>query len=77
MCNPFGSSSKKHKILGVLYMTLANFRSHLHSVVDNTLLVVFCKEVELKYFRQAAVFQKLVEALNELHNNGIHIHNET
>ena len=76
MCNPLGSSRKKHKILGV-YMTIANFRPHLRSVVDNTLLVLLCKELDLKYFGQSAVFKKLVEDLKELENNGIHIRNET
>ena len=57
-------------------MTLANFRPHLRSVVDNTLLVLLCKEVDLKHFGHK-VFQKLVEDLKELENNGIQIRNET
>lgn len=57
-------------------MTLANFRPHHRSVVDNTLLVMVCKEVDLKEFGQYKVFGKLVEDLKDLERNGILVHNE-
>lgn len=76
VCNPLGSSRKKHKIIGV-YLTLGNFRPHLRSVVDNTLLVLMCKEVDLKHFGHEKIFHELLEDLKELENNGIEIHNET
>lgn len=75
ICNPLGSSKKKHKIVGV-YMTLGNFRPHIRSVVDNTLLVLLCKEVDLKHFGYDKIFSKLVEDLKELENNGIQINND-
>lgn len=76
ICNPLGSSKKKHKILGV-YLTLGNFRPHLRSVVDNTLLVLLCKEVDLKHFGHDKIFHDLVEDLKKLENDGIQLHNET
>lgn len=56
-------------------MTLANFRPHHRSVVDNTLLVMLCKEVDVKWFGYAKVYGKLVEGLKNLEENGILVHN--
>lgn len=66
---------KKHRVSGV-YMTLANFRPHHRSLVDNTLLVMLCKEVDLREFGQYKVFGKLVEDLKDLERNGILVNNE-
>ena len=76
VCNPLGSSRKKHKILGV-YLTLGNFSPHFRSVVDNTLLVLLCKELDLKHFGHDKIFHELVEDLKYLENSGIKIHDET
>lgn len=76
ICNPLGSSKKKHKIIGV-YMTLGKFRPHLRSVVDNALLVLLCKEADLKHFGQDKVFHELIKDLKELETNGIEICNKT
>lgn len=75
VCNPLGASKKKHKIVGV-YMTLSNFRPHLRSVVDNTLLVLLCKEVDLKFFGHNVIFHELVQDLKKIENDGILINNE-
>ena len=72
VCNPIGSSKKKHKILGV-YLTLANFRPHVRSNIDQIVLVLLCKEVDFKYFGQRAIFSRLIDDLKDLENNGIDI----
>lgn len=74
VCNPLGSSKKKHKILAV-YFTLVNFRPHLRYNIDHTLLVLLCKEHDFKYFGQAAVFKPLMQDLKDLENHGIDIFN--
>ena len=70
--NPLGSSKKKHKILAV-YLTLANFRPHLRSNVDQQLLVLLCNENHFKYFGQSKVFQPLIDDLKDLELTGINI----
>lgn len=75
ICNPLGSSNRKHKILGV-YMILGNFRPHLRSVVDNALLVLLCKEADLKHFGQDKLFHELIKDLKELETNEIQIGNK-
>ena len=65
VCNPLGSSKKKHKILAV-YLTLANFRPHLRSNVDQMVLVLLCKEVDFKYFGQHKIFDPLISDLKDL-----------
>lgn len=57
-------------------MTLGNFRPHLRSVVDNTLLVMLCKEKDLKHFGHERMFHKLVEDLKYIETNGIEINNQ-
>lgn len=74
VCNPLRASKKKHKIVGV-YMTLGNFRPHFQSVVDNTLLILLCKEADLKHFGQDKIFHESMEDLKKLEVDGIQIHN--
>ena len=57
-------------------MSLGNFLPYHRSIVDNTLLVLLCKEVDLKEFGQGKVFEKLVEDLKDLESNGILVQNE-
>lgn len=73
LCNPLGSSKKKHKLVGV-YMTIGNFRPHLRSVVDNALLVLLCREADMNFFGKEKIFHELVEDLKKLENEGIQIH---
>ena len=64
ICNPLGSSKKKHKIFAV-YLQILNFRHHLRSYVDQSQLVMLCLEKDFKYFGQQKVFGPL---LNDLHH---------
>ncbi|XP_071810939.1 uncharacterized protein [Apostichopus japonicus] len=75
VCNPLGSSKKKHKILAV-YMTLANFRPHLRSSVNHMLLVLLCNENDFKYFGQEKLLRPLIDDLKDLELNGIDIAGE-
>ena len=70
VCNPIGSSKKKHKLLAV-YLTLANFRPHLRSNIDHTLLVLLCKENDFKHFGHVKIFAQLIADLRILENDGI------
>ncbi|CAM1294702.1 Uncharacterised protein g1088 [Pycnogonum litorale] len=75
VCNPLGSSKKKHKVLAV-YVTLANFRPHLRYNVDHTLLVLLCNENDFKYFGQSVIFKLLLDDLKEIEGDGVDILND-
>lgn len=72
VCNPLGSSKKKHKTLAI-YMALANYRPHLRSSIDHTLLVLLCNERDFKFFGQEKLLQPLVDDLKDLELNVIKI----
>jgi hypothetical protein len=72
VCNPLGSSKKKHKVLAV-YLTLGDFRPHLRSNIDHTLLVLLCTETDMKYFGQDAIFGPLIKDLKDLETSGIQL----
>ena len=62
--------AKNHKLLAV-YLKLANFRPHLRSNINHTLLVLLCKENDFKHFGHVKIFAQLITDLRILENNGI------
>lgn len=70
LCNPLGSSRKKHKIVGI-YMILGNLHSHTWSKVDNILLVALAKTTDIEHFGIDAVFDAVVKDLKILEEIGI------
>ena len=76
VCNPLGSSKKKHKIIAV-YLTLLNFRPHLRSNIDQILLAHLCKEKDFKYFGKNQIFKPLIDDTKELELHGINVGEES
>lgn len=52
-------------------MTLANFRPHLRSSIDQTLLILLCNENDFKHFGQEHIFCPLIDDLKDLELNGV------
>ena len=68
--NPLGAAKNLHKILAV-YMALGNIPAYARTCIDNLQLVLLCRECDLTYFGQDAVFQCLVNDLCDLETNGV------
>lgn len=63
ICNPLGSSKKKHKLIGV-YMMLGNIPHQYRSCIRNIQLVMLCKESHIKNFSFEVILQPLIRDLN-------------
>lgn len=68
--NPLGSSKRKYKLLAV-YGVLGNLPPHLRSTTDNMFLILLCKEKYVKLAGYNRVFERMVEDILEIQNNGI------
>ena len=73
--NPLGSAKRKHKILAV-YVTLGNIHPQYRSKIDKLQLVLLLREIDFKYFGQAAVFRPLIKDLRTMETNGVLVGNE-
>lgn len=67
--SPLGSGKKKHKIIA-MYMTLVDILPHNRSAVDQTQLVLLCREEDFKAFGQDKVFGRVLEDLQSLEEQG-------
>lgn len=67
ICNPLGSSKKKHKVIGMYYRLNILSRSN----IDNIQLVLLTYDKYLKIFSQEQIFGMLVSDLMDLEKNGI------
>lgn len=72
ICNPIGTSRKKHKLVG-MYMTLGNIFPYNRSKVDHIQLVALCHEKHISHFGFSKVFEKLLNDIKILESNGIEI----
>ena len=72
VCNPIGSSKRKHKILAVC-MSFANFPPHFRSSVENIQLVLLSKEKDFKYFGQKKIFKPLIHDLKKIEETGVSV----
>lgn len=72
VCNPLGTSRKKHKITAV-YWVLANWLSKLQSALSSIQLALLCKAVDVKQFEYKAVLEPLLKDLATLEQKGIFI----
>lgn len=72
ICNPLGSSKKKHKILGI-YMTVANLNPWQRSKVDQIQLVALCYERDIKHFGFTKIFKVIVEDIKYLEIKGLDV----
>lgn len=67
ICNPLGSSKKKHKVIGMYYRLNILNRSN----IDNIQIVLLTYDKYLKIFSQEQVFGVLVNDLKDLEENGL------
>jgi hypothetical protein len=72
VCNPLGTSRKKHKITA-FYWLLANVPSRLQSTLTSVHLALLCKAVDVKQFGYKAVLEPLLKDLAILEQEGIFI----
>lgn len=74
ICNPLGSSRKKHKVVGV-YMILANTKPFSWSKVDNMFLVALAYEKDINQFGFHSFLRELIKDLKELEDTGVQLNN--
>ena len=72
ICNPLGTSRKKHKITAV-YWVLANVPSEFRSTLRSIYVAVLCKAVDVKTYGYAAVLEPLLKDLVKLEEEGLFI----
>lgn len=71
LTNPLGSSSKKHKTLG-MYFSIGNLKPHLRSRLKSMRLVMLLLSRILESAKKSKkVFKYLIKDLNDLYTNGI------
>lgn len=62
ICNPLGTSRKKHKVTGV-YWVLADIPTVLRSKLSSIYLAVLCKAADVKTFGYPRVLEPLLSDL--------------
>ncbi|XP_030248211.1 uncharacterized protein LOC115566456 isoform X2 [Sparus aurata] len=72
VCNPLGTSRKKHKITAI-YWVLANLQSELQSELTSINLALLCKAVDVKQFEYKVVLEPLLKDLCILEQEGVFI----
>lgn len=72
VCNPLGTSRKKHKITAV-YWVLANSPPQFRATLKSIDLAVLCKAVDVKRYGHEAVLEPLLKDLIQLEEEGISI----
>lgn len=74
VCNPLGTSKKKHKITAV-YWVLANLPPALRSSLKAINLAVLCKAVDIKRFGLATILEPFLRDICVLEQSGVYISN--
>lgn len=72
ICNPLGTSRKKHKVTGV-YWVLADIPSVLRSTLSSIYLAVLCKADDVKKFGYPQVLEPLLSDLKSLEEDGLFV----
>lgn len=72
ICNPLGTSKKKHKICGV-YWVIANLPIRLRSTLSSIYLAVLCKTVHIKEYGYSKVLEPLIRDLELLEREGVFV----
>lgn len=72
MCNPLGTSRKKHKICAV-YWNLSNLPAGSHSSLSAIHLALLCKVDDVKTYGYERVLKPLLRDLFTLENDGVFI----
>lgn len=72
ICNPLGTSRKKHKIFGV-YWVLGNLPSSFHSSLSNIYLAALINSEDVKCYGYDSVLKPLLDDLTILEQQGLFI----
>lgn len=72
VCNPLGTSRKKHKITAV-YWVLANVPLQFRATLKSIYLAVLCKAVDVKKYGYEAVLEPLLKDIVQLEEEGVFI----
>lgn len=72
ICNPLGTSRKKHKICAV-YWTLGNLPASCHSSLSNIYLAALIRSEDVKCYGYETVLKPLVDELITLEQEGLFI----
>lgn len=72
ICNPLGTSRKKHKVTAI-YWVLADLPVKYRSALSSIYLAILCKSNDLKTFGYKQVIEPLLKDLNVLENQGFYI----
>nr|XP_046269580.1 uncharacterized protein LOC124072313 isoform X1 [Scatophagus argus] len=72
ICNPLGTSRKKHKLCGV-YWVLGNLPPGSHSKLTSIYLAVLCKSDDVKAYGYEKVLEPLLQDLYILEQHGVFI----
>lgn len=72
VCNPLGTSRKKHKITAV-YWALANVPPQFRATLKSIYLAVLCKTLDVKKYGYEAALEPLCKDLVQLEEEGIFI----
>lgn len=72
ICNPLGTSRKKHKICAI-YWTLSNLPPACHSSLTSIYLALLCKSEDVKTYGYEKILEPLLSDLVTLESQGIFI----
>ncbi len=71
LCNPLGTSHKKHKLCGV-YWILNNFPPGCSSSLSSIYLAVLCKTEHVKSYGYSTILKHLLHELVTLDSHGVY-----
>ena len=72
ICNPLGTSRKKHKVCGV-YWTLANLPKIYKSSLSSIYLALLCKTEHIKIYGYSRVLEPLIKDIEYLETVGVYV----
>lgn len=72
ICNPLGTSKKKHKVCGI-YWVIANLPIRLRSTLSSIYLAALCKNVHIKQYGYSKVLERLIRDLQHLESTGVFV----
>ena len=72
ICNPLGTSKKKHKVCGI-YWVIVNLPIRLRSTLSSIYLAALCKTVHIKQYGYSKVLEPLIRDLEHLEKTGVFV----
>ena len=72
ICNPLGTSKKKHKVCGI-YWVILNLPIRLRSTLSSIYLAALCKTVHIKQYGYSKVLEPLIRDIEHLEVTGVFV----